>query len=156
MRAWQTWLSQRSPREQMGVQVALAALVFLVVWQWAVLPAWQVLQSSESQRTRLAKQTSHMQSLQQQAQQWRQQNRISSEQAAQSLQTLANALNNQAQFNRQGQRVTVSFKGVKPQALADLLVQARSQAHAQVQEAHTEFKPSGWEGQLVFMLPNNP
>jgi hypothetical protein len=40
--------------------------------------------------------------------------------------------------------------------LAELLTQARSQAHAKVQEARTQFKPAGWEGQLVFALPNKP
>jgi DNA-binding protein YbaB len=104
----------------------------------------------------LAQQTAQMQALQQQAQQLRQQTRISPEQAAQSLQQMAQALGAQVKFNRQGERVTLDFKALSPQALAELLTQARSQAHAQVQEAHTQFKPAGWEGQLVFALPNKP
>jgi type II secretory pathway component PulM len=131
-------------------------VLVLVVWQWAVSPALQVLQSSGAQRARLAQQTALMQALQQQAQQLRQQTRISPEQAAQSLQQMAQALGAQVKFNRQGERVTLDFKALSPQALAELLTQARSQAHAQVQEAHTQFKPAGWEGQLVFALPNKP
>ena len=156
MNAWHTWLSQRSPREQIGIQWALGLVVVFVVWQWAVLPALQVLQSSGAQRARLAQQTAQMQALQQQAQQLRQQNRISPEQAAQSLQQMAQALGGQVKFNRQGERVTLDFKALSPQALAELLTQARSQALAKVQEAHTQFKPAGWEGQLVFALPNKP
>ena len=156
MNAWNTWLSQRSPREQIGIQWALGLVLVLVVWQWAVSPALQVLQSSGAQRARLAQQTALMQALQQQAQQLRQQTRISPEQAAQSLQQMAQALGAQVKFNRQGERVTLDFKALSPQALAELLTQARSQAHAQVQEAHTQFKPAGWEGQLVFALPNKP
>jgi len=86
----------------------------------------------------------------------RQQTRISPEQAAQSLQSMASNLGGQVKFNRQGERVTLDFKALSPQALAELLSQARSQAHAQVQEAHTQFKPAGWEGQLVFALPIKP
>jgi type II secretory pathway component PulM len=156
MNAWNTWLSQRSPREQIGIQWALGLVLVLVVWQGAVSPALQVLQSSGAQRARLAQQTALMQALQQQAQQLRQQTRISPEQAAQSLQQMAQALGGQVKFNRQGERVTLDFKALSPQALAELLTQARSQAHAQVQEAHTQFKPAGWEGQLVFALPNKP
>ena len=156
MNAWNTWLSQRSPREQIGIQWALGLVLVLVVWQWAVSPALQVLRTSDAQRARLAQQTAQMQTLQQQAQQLRQQTRISPEQAAQSLQQMAQALGGQVKFNRQGERVTLDFKALSPQALAELLTQARSQAHAQVQEAHTQFKPAGWEGQLVFALPNKP
>ena len=156
MNAWHAWLSQRSPREQIGIQWALGLVLVLVVWQWAVSPALQVLRTSEAQRARLAQQTAQMQALQQQAQQLRQQTRISPEQAAQSLQSMASNLGGQVKFNRQGERVTLDFKALSPQALAELLTQARSQAHAQVQEAHTQFKPAGWEGQLVFALPNKP
>ena len=156
MNAWHTWLSQRSPREQIGIQWALGLVVVLVAWQWAVSPALHVLQSSGAQRARLAQQTAQMQALQQQAQQLRQQSRISPEQAAQSLQQMAQALGGQVKFNRQGERVTLDVKALSPQALAELLTQARSQSHAKVQEAHTQFKPTGWEGQLVFALPIKP
>ena len=33
MNAWHTWLSQRSPREQIGIQWALGLVVVFVVWQ---------------------------------------------------------------------------------------------------------------------------
>ena len=156
MNAWHTWLSQRSPREQIGIQWALGLVVVLVAWQWAVSPALHVLRTSDAQRARLAQQTAQMQALQQQAQQLRQQSRISPEQAAQSLQQMAQALGGQVKFNRQGERVTLDVKALSPQALAELLTQARSQAHAKVQEAHTQYKPTGWEGQLVFALPIKP
>ena len=50
----------------------------------------------------------------------------------------------------------MDFKALSPQALAELLTKARSQAHAKVQEAHTQYKPTGWAGQLVFALPIKP
>ena len=156
MNAWNTWLSQRSPREQLGIHWALGLLLVFVLWQWAVSPALQVLHTSEAQRARLGQQTAKMQGLQQQVQQLRQQSRINPEQAAQSLQQMAQALGGQVKFNRQGERVTLDFKALSPQALAELLTQARGQARAKVQEAHTQYKPAGWEGQLVFALPSKP
>jgi len=156
MNAWNQWLSQRSPREQIGLQWALGLVLLLVVWQWAVSPALQVLRTSDAQRARLAQQTAQLQALQQQAQRLRQQSRISPEQAAQTLQALAQALGGQVKFNRQGERVTLDFKALSPQALAELLTQARSQAHAKVQMAQTQFKPAGWERQSVVALPHKP
>ena len=153
MNAWHTWLSQRSPREQMGITWALGWLVVVLVWQWAVSPALHVLRTSEAQRLRLDQQTAQMQALQQQVLKLRQQSGISPEQAAQHLQQ---SVGNAIKFNRQGERVTLDFKALSPQALAELLIQVRSQAHAQVLEAHTQYKPAGWEGQLVLALPNKP
>jgi len=156
MNAWTTWLAQRSPREQRGIQTALVLLLVLVVWQWALSPALQVLRTSEAQRARLSLQTAQMQALQQQAQQLHQQSRISPEQAAQSLQSLASHAGGQIKFNRQGQRVSLDIKALSPQALAELLTQARSQAHASVQEAHLQFNNKSWEGQVLLALPINP
>jgi type II secretory pathway component PulM len=156
MSAWTTWLSQRSPREQLGIQWALGLVLLFAVWQWAVSPALKVLHSSEAQRTRLALQTAQMQAMQQQALQLRQQNQIGTDQAAQSLQSLASNLDGFVTFNRQGQRVTLAIKALSPQALADLLSHIRSQAHAQVQEAQLQFQNQAWEGQLVLALPNPP
>lgn len=156
MNTWTTWLAQRSPREQLGIQWALGLLAVLVLWQWAVSPALHVLQTSEARRVQLAQQTAQLQGMQQQVLQLRQQNRISAEQAGQSLQSIANTLGSQVKYIRQGERATFDFKALSPQAFAELLTQARNQAHAPVQEAHTQLKPAGWEGQLVFALPNNP
>jgi len=91
MNVWTTWLSQRSPREQLGIRWALGLLVLVVLWQWALSPALQVRNTSEARRARLAQQTTQMQAMQQQVQQLRQQSRIPPEQAAQVLQSLAQA-----------------------------------------------------------------
>lgn len=156
MNVWTTWLSQRSPREQLGIRWALGLLVLVVLWQWALSPALQVRNTSDARRARLAQQTTQMQAMQQQVQMLRQQNRIPPEQAAQVLQSLAQGLGGTVQFNRQGPRVTLDIKAVQPQALAELLMQSRSQAHALVQEAHLQFNHQTWDGQLVLALPPKP
>jgi general secretion pathway protein M len=154
MSALDTWLSQRSQREQLGIKCALGLVLLFVVWQWVVFPALKVLQSSEAQHTRLALQTAQMQAMEQQAKQLRKQSLISPSQAAQSLQSLASNLDGRVIFNRQGQRVTLAIKALSPQALADLLNQIRSQTHAQVQEAQLLFINQAWEGHLLLALPN--
>jgi general secretion pathway protein M len=156
MKAWQQWLSQRSPREQTGIRWAAGLVLVWLVWSWALAPAWQVLSTSAAQRERLAQQRSDMQGLQQQAQLLLNAPRVSTEQAAQLLQQLAVAAGPGVTFKRQGTQVQLGFQGLSPKALADLLRQSRSQAHARVQSAQWQRREKVWEGQLVFGLPTEP
>ncbi len=156
MKAWQQWLSQRSPREQTGIQWAAGLALVWLVWTWAVAPAWQVLSSSPALRERFAQQRSEMQGLQQQALMLQNAPRVSTEQAAQVLQQLTQAAGPGLTFKRQGPQVQVGFKGLSPNALADLLRQSSSQAQARVQSAQLQQKDKAWEGQLVFGLPTQP
>ena len=156
MKAWQMWLSQRSPREQTGIQWAAALLVVWWVWAWAVSPAWQVVSGSAAQRERLTQLHSDMQALQQQALLLRTAPRVSPEQAAQLLQRLAVSAGPTVKFVRQGQQVLMEFKHLGPHALAELVMQSRHQAQTLVQSAHWQHRDSGWEGQLVLTLPTGP
>lgn len=153
MQAWNIWLAQRSRREQLGIQSAMALLTVWLVWSLAVAPAWQVLRRSDAERERLNQQTTQMQAWQQQAQLLRQQAPVPPEQAAQTLQNLGHALDSQASFKRQGATVSLNFKGASPAALAEFLAQARSTAHSQVIEAHWQQSNGAWSGQLVLQLP---
>jgi general secretion pathway protein M len=156
MKAWNNWFEQRSPREQLGIQWAVGLVLVLCMWQWAISPAWRTFQTSAGQRERLQQQIQQMQALQQQLQALRQQNSVSPAQTLQDLQTMVQALGPSVKFNRQGGRVVLDFKLLSPQAYATLLTQVRSQAHAQIIEAHAQFKPTGWEGQLILALPREP
>ena len=153
MQAWQSWLAQRSRREQTGIQAALLLLALWLVWSVAVAPAWQLLSNSSAQRERLNQQTAQMQALQQLALELRQQVPVSPDQAAQSLQSLSASLGRNSPINRQGASVTVNFKAASPAALAEFLTQARAQAHAQVSQAHWQQSDGAWSGQLVLQLP---
>ncbi|NDC61363.1 MAG: hypothetical protein EBZ60_05005 [Betaproteobacteria bacterium] len=155
-KAWQNWLSQRSPREQTGLVWAAVWLLVWLLWSWALAPAWQVVSGSQAQRERLAQQRSEMQALQQQALALRHAPRVSAEQAALGLQRLAQAAGPSVKFVRQGQQGVMDFKDLPPNTLADLLIQSRNQAHTQVQSAHWQRRDSGWAGQLVFTLPASP
>lgn len=152
MQAWQQWLAQRSAREQIVIPWAITLLLLWLVWAWAVAPAWQVVSHSPAQRERLAQQLSEMQVLQQRALALRNTPRVSTEQAAQVLQSLAATAGPAVKISRQGQQMQWDFKGLSPQALAELLVQSRLQAHVQVQSAHWQQRDKHWDGQVVFNL----
>ncbi len=150
---WQAFVSQRSPREQQGITAALWLLGLLVVWQFSVAPAWQVWRHSSTQLAQLAQQHTEMLALQQQALQLQSQPRMGTEQSAQILVTLCASLGETTKTNRQGNRFTVTVKGIPPQALAQAWEQARSQAQAVLLESHLQRQGEAWDGQWVWSLP---
>lgn len=153
VQAWQSFINQRSPREQHAIHLALGFVALVVLWQIAVAPAWQVWRDSQAQLNMLAQQHADMLVLQQQAKQMQALTRISTEPSAQALQSLCAGLGEKVKCSRQALRMTVDFKGLSPQALAQAWAQARSQAQAVVLETHLQRQGELWNGQWVWALP---
>ena len=153
VQAWQSFIDQRSPREQLAIQWALGFVAVVVLWQIAVAPAWQVWRDSQTQLDTLAQQHADMLALQQQAKQMQAQPRISTETSSQALQSLCAGLGDKVKCSRQALRMTVDFKGLGPQAVAQAWAQARSQAQAVVLETHLQRQGELWNGQWVWALP---
>ena len=153
VQAWQSFIDQRSPREQLAIQWALGFVAVVVLWQIAVAPAWQVWRDSQTQLDTLAQQHADMLVLQQQAKQMQAQPRISTETSTQALQSLCAGLGDKVKCSRQALRMTVDFKGLGPQAVAQAWAQARSQAQAVVLETHLQRQGELWNGQWVWALP---
>jgi len=153
VQAWQSFIDQRSPREQLAIQWALGFVAVVVLWQIAVAPAWQVWRDSQTQLDMLAQQHTDMLALQQQAKQMQVQTRISTETSTQALQSLCAGLGDKVKCSRQALRMTVDFKGLGPQAVAQAWTQARSQAQAVVLETHLQRQGELWNGQWVWALP---
>jgi general secretion pathway protein M len=153
LQTWQNFINQRSPREQQAIHLALGFVAVVVLWQIAVAPAWQVWRDSQTQLDTLAQQHADMLVLQQQAKQMQVQTRISTEPSAQALQSLCAGLGEKVKCSRQALRMTVDFKGLGPQALAQVWAQARSQAQAVVLETHLQRQGELWNGQWVWALP---
>jgi general secretion pathway protein M len=151
--AWQSFINQRSPREQQAIQWALGFLAVVVLWQIAVAPAWQVWRDSQTQLTQLAQQHTDMLALQQQASQLQAQTRMGTDASARALQSLCAGLGDKVKCSRLALRMTVDVKGVSPQALAQAWAQARSQAQAVVLETHLQRQGELWDGQWVWGLP---
>jgi type II secretory pathway component PulM len=151
--AWQSFITQRSAREQQAIQWTLGFVAVVALWQIAVAPAWQVWRDSQTQLTLLAQQHADMLALQQQASQLQAQTRMGTDASARTLQSLCVGLGDKVKCSRQALRMTVDVKGVSPQALAQVWAQARSQAQAVVLETHLQRRGELWDGQWVWSLP---
>lgn len=151
--AWQSFINQRSPREQQAIHGALVFVAVVVLWQIAVAPAWQVWRDSQNQLNTLAQQRADMLALQQQAKQMQALTRINTETSAQALQSLCAGLGDKVKCSRQALRMTVDVKDVNPQALAQAWAQARSQAQAVLLETHLQRQGELWNGRWVWAVP---
>jgi len=151
--AWQSFITQRSAREQQAIQWTLGFVAVVALWQIAVAPAWQVWRDSQTQLTLLAQQHADMLALQQQASQLQAQTRIGADASARTLQSFCTGLGDKVKCSRQALRMTVDVNGVSPQALAQVWAQARSQAQAVVLETHLQRRGELWDGQWVWSLP---
>jgi general secretion pathway protein M len=146
---------QQTPkREQRLLLAAGAVLALALLWWVAVAPAWRLLKAAPQQHVALDAQLHQMQSLQAQAQALRAQPVITASVARSALDGAMKPMGAGGQMVVQAQRVTVTLKGVSPQALAQWLAAARQNARMAPLEAHLTRTPSGgWDGTLVLQLP---
>ena len=80
-------------------------------------------------------------------------NRPSAEEARRLLEASVKPLASTAQMTVVGERVSVTFKGVSADVLAQWLAQARLNAHAMPSEARLQRSATGtWDGTLVLSL----
>lgn len=142
-----------SHREQQLLIAAGALVLAAMVWWLALAPALSTLRLANQQHPLLAAQLQHMQGLQAQAQALQAQPRPEPNEARRLLQASLKTLGSAAQMQVVGERVTVTLKGVAPDALAQWLVQARLNARAVPAEARLARNPAGtWDGMLVLNL----
>lgn len=161
-----TWMQQAqarwaqvSPREQRLVWLAAAVVLLAMLWWLALAPALRVLRSAPAQHQALDAQLLQMQRLQAQAQAQALQGQttVSPEESRRAFEAALNPLGKQAQMSWQADRVTVSFKGIGAQALAQSLATLRQNARAVPAEAHLQRNPAQtWDGTLVWQLAPRP
>ena len=150
---FQDWLAQRSPREQTGIRAALLIVGVLLVWRMGVTPGLQVWSQSDSRQATLDRQLAEMQTLQQEAKRLGSQTQGGADATTQQLTALAATLGPDTRVNPQTDQVSIEFKTASPQALADFITQARTQAQSRTVQAHWQFRQGQWQGQLVMSLP---
>lgn len=150
---FQDWLAQRSPREQTGMRAALWCVGMLLIWRIGVAPGLQVWSMSENRQAAWDRQLAEMQSLQQEAKRLSAQTQAGAETAVQQLQALATTLGPDTRVTPQVDQVSIEFTSASPQALADFIMLARTQAQSRAVKAHWQFRQGHWEGQLVLSLP---
>lgn len=143
-----------SPREQRLLLLALGVLALALLWWVAVAPALKVLKTAPQQHVALDAQNQQMLRLQAQALALRAQPVMRADDARRALEASLKPLGNSAQMVVQVERVTVTLKGVAPDALAQWLAAARQNAHCVPSEAHLARNAAGtWDGALVLYLP---
>ena len=171
-------LSQRwaalSLREQRLVMLATGMLSLASLWWLALAPALRTLQQAPAQQAQLDTQWQHLTALQAQAQTLQKLPRMTQAAALKALQNVTTErLGTQAKLTTTGDRCTVTLTQVAPEALAQWLTQARTQARAVPVEAKlqraaqasegapspaattstTPTKSPAWSGSVVLSLP---
>lgn len=158
--AWQ----QRSVRERRWLLACAALLTPIILWQWAMAPAWSVWREAPVRQTRIDAQTRQMLQLQAQAQSLQAAPaRIDRRTALSVLQAEADRLLGPgAQLQPQGEHVLVTLRAAPATGLAQWLALARSQAQTlplQVQLERPEASTTAhtvevvWQGSLLMRLP---
>jgi general secretion pathway protein M len=143
-----------SVREQRLLQTALIILLSSALWWLGLAPALATLRSAEKQHRVLDAQWQQMQTLQAQAKTIQTQTPLTIPQAQRLLEDSVKPLGTTAQLGAMGERVTVTFKGISADALAQWLAQARLNARATPSEAHLNRTDTGtWDGTLVMSRP---
>jgi general secretion pathway protein M len=152
----QRW-RELAAREQRLLLLSLVVVGLALLWWLAVAPALTVLKAAPGQHQLLDAQLEHMQRLQAQAQALQAQPAISAEAAQRVLEASLKPLGAAAQMTSQLDRLTVTFKDISADALAQWLATARQNAHAVPTEAHLVRNPaSHWNGAVVMTLGARP
>ena len=158
---WQTL----GTRERALVRVAAIVLALALLWWLALAPALDTVRHAPARHAQLDAQLQHLRALQAEAQQLQAQARNEPGDTAAALRrSLAQTLGGSAQLNLLGERATVTLQGAPAQALAQWLLQARSNAHATPVEVRLARSAAAsatggagaeprWDGTLVLALP---
>ena len=146
-----------SRHEQQLVLAATALVLLALLWWLALAPALAMLRSASQQHPLLDAQLQQMQRLQAQANTLKAQPRLPFSEARRLLEASIQPLGTAAQLVVQGERVTVTFKRVSADALAQWLAQARLNARAVPSEARLVRSATGtWDGTLVLTVAAKP
>lgn len=146
---------QISAREQRLVMVAALLIFVALLWWVALAPALATLRAAPAQHRALDAQLQQMQRLQAQAAAIQAQPALAQDDARRLLEASIKPLAGSAELMVAGERVTVTFKGAAPDALAPWLTQVRQNAHAVPAEARLQRNAAGtWDGTLVLKLAN--
>ena len=161
---WQAF----APRERALIGAAVAVVLLALLWSLAMAPALAVLKNAPAQRSALDARLQQMQDLQAQAKALQALPKVKSNEAARALEVLAKQrFGATTQVSVAGNQATLTLSNARPDALAQFLAQARSQANALPSQARLRRgqipngpinpngpnNPDSWDGTLVLALP---
>jgi general secretion pathway protein M len=155
---WALRWAALAPREQRLIALAAMLSSAALLWWLALAPALRTLTGAAEQAAALDLQLQQVRSQQQRALTLQAQPRLRLNDARHALEaTVRQRLGSTAQLSLNGERATLTLKGVDPTALADWLTLARVNARSVAIEAHLQRNPAGnaWDGTLVLALPGS-
>jgi general secretion pathway protein M len=147
-------------RDKLGLYLIAAVLGLALLWGVLLAPAVRTLRFADAEHRRLDAQLQQMRRLQAQAQALQAQPRIRRDEAVRALeQSVKQWLGANAQLSVNGERATLTVKGVSPESLVQWFAQARINAHAALKEARLMRNsppnaPAAWDGTLLLALPD--
>jgi general secretion pathway protein M len=142
----------RTPRERLGIGLALAVLALLLVWLVLVQPAWRTTREAPAQLDQLDAQLQQMQRLATESQALRGAVAVTPAQAAAALKAATDRLGDKGRLSLQGDRASLTLNGVGAEALRGWLLEARSAARVRPLEAQLTRTAQGYSGTLVVAL----
>ena len=140
----------RSPKTMVFVLV-LAGVVLLVLL--AIRPALQILEATRTQAPELQAQWSQLLRMQAQAKTLQALPNPARVDAKAALDAALPNLGPDARSVVAGERATVTFKNVTPEAFALWLSKAREEARASAVEVHIRRNANAWSGSVLLQLP---
>jgi general secretion pathway protein M len=146
--------NQLAVRERCMLLAAAWVLGLSGVWWWLVAPALTTVRAAPAQHARLDAEIETMQWMQAEAQSLAALGPLSADEARRQLDhAVRQNLGPGAQVSWVGVRATVNLKAVSPEALANWLAQARSNARILPVEMRLARNGAAWDGSVVMTLP---
>lgn len=141
-----------APRERAWVQAAGAVIGAVLLWSVAIQPAWRTTRAAPAQLDRLGAQLQTMQRLATEAAELRDSAPVAPAQAGAALRTATERLGSRAQMVLQGDRATVTVKGLSGDDLRNWLADARGGARGRATEVRLTRDAQGYSGTVVLIL----
>lgn len=151
-RAWRQRWQALQARERRAVLLAALVLATFVLWSAGIRPAWQVVREAPAQIEAREAALQQMQRLAAEARELRGLTPVSRDQAMETVRTATARLADKARLNVQGDRLTVNFTGVGPQAFEQWLQEVRTQARARPVQASLNRSGGQFSGSVVLAI----
>ena len=141
-----------APRERAWMGAAGAVIGVFLLWSMAIQPAWHTLRTAPAQIDKLGVQLQTMQRLAVEVAELRNSAPVSASQAGAALQSATQRLGSRAQLVLQGDRASVTVKGLSGNDLNNWLAEVRSGARARATEVQLTREAQGYSGTVVLSL----